>query len=86
MLINGKEKWLSMVRAIEDLLDEGIYHFLDTLYYDCYVVCYEARNIINAVLYLGLARDLAQTMVGAEDNRVVGLNEMLLAILTEHSP
>lgn len=71
-----------MLQAIEDLRHEGIYHYLDTLYYDCYVVWYKVGELNNAVLCLRNARDLARSMVGAGDPRVMTMSEKLLRIST----
>ena len=69
-----------ILQAIDDLRVEGIHHFIDVLYYDAYLAL---RNIQpnNAMLYLQQARDWAEDMVGADDERVVQMIERLPADL-----
>jgi hypothetical protein len=56
---------------------EGLYHYRDTLFYDGFMVCANAGDGNNAMLWLKKAYHAAVAVVGDDDSRVTGMKTLL---------
>jgi hypothetical protein len=56
---------------------DGLYHYRDTLFYDGFVVCANAGDGNNAMLWLNRAYDAAVAVVGNDDPRVMELRNLM---------
>jgi hypothetical protein len=56
---------------------EGLYHYRDTLFYDGFMVCANAGDGNNAMLWLHRAYHAAVAVVGDDDSRVTGMKALL---------
>jgi hypothetical protein len=56
---------------------DGLYHYRDTLFYDGYLVCADAGDGNNAMLWLRRACDAVAAVVGSDDSRVTSLRGLM---------